>query len=402
MPVLDFTLKIISPAFVAGTMEKEEQLLGKPVKHRLIEDDGLRVPSLRGVLRFWYRAKEGTSDTELLSKKEADIFGSTDKGQGLRLIPTGHSSWKPIVIGGGKDKIKGGDAMAYLGYGPLNYVSKDVGVSSHNKSTFRDAVPEGIVFHFRAIGNEQQLKELEKCLLLLHLFGGIGSRSRRAWGSLAVGGNFIPEFQKGESVPKWFGRILKEVWPDGLKQKNHLPSFSAFSTHSQIHISGPHNNYQEVMEDFHSQFKRMRLYNTFNPSHSPQIALNDHAIEVKDSNPKTRDISDVPKRIAFGMPYHPQSRNNNWEIEYFGYPKKSSGSVKSDKIDRRASPLLLKVFEGPGRKLYAVSLFLKAEFFGNSGVEIGKDQKGKHLPFPGWKAVEEFINNRDWQPINLP
>ena len=394
---LDFSLKIISPAFVAGTMEKEAHLMGRSVKHRLIEHDGLRVPSLRGVLRFWFRAMEGIADTELLWKKESDIFGSTDSGQGLRIIPVGQTPWTPLVIGGEKDKIRGGDPLAYLGYGPLNYVNKEVGVSSHNKSIFRDAIPEGTVFNFRAVGKREQIDTLKNCLRLLHLFGGIGSRSRRAWGSLAVGSDIFAEFNAGDSVTDWFEKVLKQVWPNGLGEKNHLPGYSAFSTHTQVRISHPLHTYLETFQEFHKQFKRTRIYDIFRPSNSPRIAFDDHELEAKDSKNR-QNISGVPLRIAFGMPYHPQSQKNRWDIEYLGY----STSANGGKLDRRASPLILKVLEGPDNRFYAVSLFLKAHFFGKSGIEIGRKEGGNTLPFPGWKAVNEFMQNKDWQSISLP
>ena len=394
---LDFSLKIISPAFVAGTMEKDAHLMGRSVKHRLIEHDGLRVPSLRGVLRFWFRAMEGIADTELLWKKESDIFGSTDSGQGLRIIPVGQTPWTPLVIGGEKDKIRGGDPLAYLGYGPLNYVNKEVGVSSHNKSIFRDAIPEGTVFNFRAVGKREQIDTLKNCLRLLHLFGGIGSRSRRAWGSLAVGSDIFAEFNAGDSVTDWFEKVLKQVWPNGLGDRDHLPAYSAFSSHTRVRISAATRDYLEPMKEFHKQFEEVRLYKIFHPEKSHQIARRDHDLEVRDSDPRNNDLHDVPRRIAYGMPYYPKSRNHNWEIGYKGYTADGKES-----IDRRASPLFLKVFQGPDRKFYAVSLFLKAQFFSDDKFKLGKVPRGGRLPFPGWEAVDKFIANEDWQRITLP
>jgi len=406
MPKLDFSLQVISPAFVAGAMEKQAETNlrdreGNTPKHRLIGDEGLRVPSLRGILRFWFRAKEDGSNPQAVFQKEVAIFGDTQSGQGIRMIPTGKSSWQPAQIGTTEEFVSTGGAQAYLGYGPLNYVSREQEVSSHNKSAFRDAIPEGQVFHFRAIGSTQQLDELRKCLLLLHLFGGIGSRSRRAWGSVAVIGNFIPALNKNESIKEWFERTLELVWPDQSKpsQKPHLPKFSAFFANSAIRISASRGSYKEVMEEFYRQFRATRLWRTGRQPRST-IAQNDHDWEMRDSTGS--DVNDVPLRLAFGMPYFPKSREHNWEIEYFGYYPNPKNPGKLEEIDRRASPLFLKVFHGPGQKLYAVALFLKAEFFGEKKVEIGKDQKGKKLPFSSWKAVEEFMNCADWQTISLP
>jgi len=403
MPTLNFSLQVISPAFVAGAMEKIDNDGNKP-KQRLIGDDGLRVLSLRGVLRFWFRAKEDGVKPKTVFEEEAKIFGDTERGQGVRLIPiipTGQRSWPPTPIGTAKELVSTGGAQAYLGYGPLNYVSKEKGVSSYNKSAYRDAIPEGTVFHFRAIGSTPQLDELKKCLLLLHLFGGVGSRSRRAWGSVAVIGNFVPALKKNESLKDWFERTLELVWPDQSKpsQKPHLPKFSAFFAESAIRISASRGSYKEVMEEFYRQFRATRLWRTGSYPRST-IAQKDHDWEMRDSTGS--DVNDVPLRLAFGMPYFPKSREHNWEIKYFGYYPNPKNPGKLEEIDRRASPLFLKVFRGPDQKLYAIALFLKAEFFGDKKVEIGKEEKGKKLPFPGWQAVEDFMNCPSWQTINLP
>lgn len=409
MAKLDFSLTVVSPAFVAGSMEKPAQTNlrdrhGNIPPHRLIgmDGDGLRPPSLRGVLRFWFRAKSGFANTADLAEKEGEIFGDTVHGQGLRLIPFGQSEWKqPLRIGGKGDFISGGSAKAYLGYGPLNYVSSDEGVSSHNKLNFRDAIPDGTIFHFRATGSDRQIEELKKCLLLVHLFGGIGSRSRRAWGSLAISGaDIIPEWQRGTSVWEWFGNTLNGIWShhERPSRKTGILNYSAFTAESQVRISNPYHNYSEVMNDFYRQFKRTRLYNRNDGASSPPIARSDHDLEFRDSPRSNIDLTDVPRRLAFGMPYYPKSLRNRWEIEYRGF-----NTDPNDKgIDRRASPLFLKVFQGPDQKLYAVSLFLKAQFFGDSNIKIGKNSHGKHLPFPDWTAVEEFLNHREWKTVALP
>ncbi len=402
MATLDFSLKVISPAFVAGSMEDDVQIVHqnrpKKIKYRRIgpEGDGLRIPSLRGILRFWFRAKNGHMPISKLKTEEGSVFGDTTSGQGVKIIPTGMDQWNPQIVTGSYPEV-------YMGYGPMNHVP-GVGGTSHNTNAHRDAIPPNKVFHFRAIGNDPQLEELKKCLCLLHLFGGIGSRSRRGWGALAVLGDFMLPFQKGDSITKWFKEALESIWKNSPKPSaiKHQPSFSAFYEKTEIRISkSAFRSYSEVLNEFYQRFRQVRLYNIQNPHTSPPIALDDHNWEFRDSaNP--HDILDVPLRLAFGMPYHPQSRRNNWDIEYFGYYSKPSNPGKLEKIDRRGSPLFLKVFEAPNQNLYAVSLFLKADFFGKPGVEIGKDERGKKLPFPGWKAVNEFLRNSKWQPIALP
>lgn len=400
MAKLDFALKVVSPAFVAGAMEKNEQTQyadqqGKTIFaiHRFIEKDGdgLRIPSLRGVLRFWFRAMNGQLAVAGLKTAEAEMFGDTERGQGIRIIPNGIENWRA-------EKIAGDNSLGYLGYGPVANVPGG-GSSSHHKNSTREAVMPETIFKFRAIGHRpEQIQALKKCLLLLHLFGGIGSRSRRAWGSLAVSGDFIPPLEPNEPIAAWFEKTLRKIWPERAKPSGQqkLPSFSAFFAESAVRLSAPRSNYKDVMQEFYQRFKQTRLYNINNPAASPPIAKTDHDWEARDS--AGQDVLDVPQRLAFGMPYSPSSRKNHWSISYKGYSPKRN----EPPIDRRASPLFLKVFQGPDQKLYAVSLFLKAEFFGAQNIEIGQDPAGKKKIFPGWKAVEEFMNCPKWQTVNLP
>lgn len=414
MPTLDFALKVVSPAFVAGAMEKEEETEftdrhGNRIiaTHRLIavDGDGLRIPSLRGVLRFWYRAMHGyLSD---LKVAEAKIFGDTERGQGLRLIPNGIENWRA-------DKVTSSDySLGYLGYGPMANITG--GSSSYHRNGRREAISPGTVFHFRAVGADQQIDAVKKCLLLLHLFGGVGSRSRRAWGSLAVNGDFIPHIGKTESIGEWYKNCLLSVWPENqhpfrTNQPTDLPSFSAFSRHSRICISQqswPYSekNYTKPMRQFFDAFRKIRHY-----QNAGSIGEADHNGEKSDFDNLT--FSYIPRRIAFGMPFTASSRNN-WGVKYKAFKD-------GKEVERRASPLFLKVFlDLDNRKLYALSLLLKSQYLGvdDSDVKFGAAKYvspnvwapiAPKLSFPNipteieefWSAIEkQFMQNDQWQEI---
>lgn len=67
-----YAIKLATPAFLAGANQQQPEL---------------RVPSIRGCLRWWFRLAEHGAGTSLeqIRKKESDLFGSTDKGQRLIL-----------------------------------------------------------------------------------------------------------------------------------------------------------------------------------------------------------------------------------------------------------------------------------------------------------------------------
>lgn len=414
MESLKFILKILSPAFVAGAMEKKSGQIyynndGTSVEpmHRIIGPnvDGLRPPSLKGLLRFWFRAKEGDRNLPDLKKKESEIFGDTNFGQGIRLVLKKQEpfDWQPQKIGGG-GSIPAGSSLAYLGYGPLNYVPGDEKVSSYNKNMHRDAIPVDTRFSFCAFGNENQITELKKVLLLLHLFGGVGGRSRRAWGSVAVESDYIPQKTTGENINKWFKDCLDLIWPDNEEKpsnKSSLPAFSAFSRFSVIKISQNYfNSYEDVMKEFGRQFKDTRQWKFRDRYGSPIIAQEDHDLERDDAINHT--LTGLPKRLAFGLPYHPSSRNG-WDIEYKGYFPNPDRPTEKKVIDRRSSPLFLKIFQIPDTtQLGAVILFLKGKYFGIPNAEVGTNDPDLTFPVSDWSAIDAFLSRSNWNQINLP
>lgn len=411
MEHFDFTLKLLSPAFIAGAMEEDKNHYGSTVKHRLIENEGLRIPSLRGVLRFWFRAKSNHLDFEQVKKYEDNIFGSTEFGQGIRIIPKGHD-WN-------KMKVEGtyADGIGYLGYGPLY---PDHGkVTSHHRHGYRDAIQPGSTFTFKAFGTEAQILELKKCLILLHLFGCIGSRSRRGWGSIEVISlkeNILPAFPKEMKLSDWLHEALKKVWSeDNYPSTNqNLPKYSAFYKNALIGISKKSwnnntNGYLQIMKFLYDHFQSIRNYRT------SFVGVVDHRNEVSDF--RSGNFNYIPKRIAFGMPYQTLSTNSVWGLKF-----KAVDSATNDIIERRSSPLFLKVFLAPDKKLYAVALFLKSSFLGRSTFHFEAEKRSSKNPdvfanmpgsqsFPGWQIIEnDFLQknlpdsnpNKLWNSIIIP
>jgi len=323
---------------------------GKPVIRRIIGPggDGLRIPSLRGVLRFWFRSMYPGKDLVEFKTEEARIFGDTAHGQGLRIIPFGQSpqDWKPIIISAkycltdevldtlktsmGEDageviprlkqlknrifiskkelekslqktlsrplfkKLKReivyqaeiiGTAAVYLGFGPLMMKSGEA--TSYHNSGERKAIPSGVRFYFRAYGNEQQIGVLVKCLRLLHLFGGVGSRSRRGWGSVAVEilepvDSFLPEWKSGMNILEWFKEAFDSVWDaQTVFPDVDPPDYSAFSKNTRIFISQSswkwaEDTYTQVFKYFYRAFRKVRIYDM--SGNHPKIVQEDLAI----------------------------------------------------------------------------------------------------------------------------
>lgn len=418
MSHLDFALRLNSPAFASGAPGEEETRFVHRGQHpRRFPigpgGDGIRIPTLRGVLRFWFRAKEGHRELRDLADREGEIFGSTEHGQGLRIVPRGESAWEPEPVRAGQ-----GTGKAYLGYGPLAY--RDGSFTSEHKHSVRWAVPAGTDFSFRAIGTDEQLEELLRTLALLHLFGGVGARSRRGWGSVAVGAQGLPRAAKGESLDRWLQRFLERAWPPGEVpspwQVTGRPRYSAFSRHTLVYRTPAEAGYEAIFEAFHRRFRATRLWWT-RPGSPSDIARADHDLERCDARADGRDaLTGVPRRLAYGLPYAPASRQGEWEIDYRKVPgprRDPDGEPVSKKetTARRASPLLLKVLPIATNRCVGVALLLDATFFGDPDAEIGADGKVLTQPPPDTSAIRAFLEHeeprggrrkRPWKRIPLP
>ena len=386
MEIFDFELKLLSPAFVAGAMvHGEKQYRNRPVYMEIGPDgDGLRIPSLRGILRFWFRSLHADLDTKALQKKEALLFGDKNCGQGMRFIPLGQTppDWKPEKLGRGGKFCD--PSQAYLGYGPVLHQRdknnpKKSGYTSHHNFGYRDTIPPDTKFKFRAVGTRDQISALQTILKTLHLFGGIGSRNRRGWGALSVSPCLSPcifeaDF-KGDPV-EWLKEAVRECMPVNPPEKK--PIYSAFSSETSFAVFIPKGKgWENVFNSFHIRFKEVRIWNKQNPSRSPYIAEKDHGLALK--HHKSKSIFKLPYRIGFGFPYKIQFSGNprtRKSVEYKArYRPVTKGKDDFEQITRRASPLILSLCEAPDGFVFGVALFLNSDFWGGKKVEIAAEKK---------------------------
>lgn len=175
----------------------------------------VRVPSIRGQLRFWWRAcnPQGCKTTEALFAAETRIFGSTSQPSPLSLAvvkaPEARRAF-PIL----KDKFGVVDGMNGLAYGafPLRDTDNgtDHGVLHEHRGdwTLSLAYPESIQ------------ADVEAALWAWAHFGGLGGRTRRGFGA-------VTEVKRGQgslaTIPEgWRIHVhgLTVPWP-------HLPAFDA-------------------------------------------------------------------------------------------------------------------------------------------------------------------------------
>ena len=151
MERITFECEVITPMFLAGADGKTPEL---------------RAPSLKGLMRFWWRALHGNLDLKQLREQEAQIFGTADEKIGrskfsLRIIPDGE-----------------------LQVGEFQPLPHHTG-SRKGFSLF--AVKPGMKFKIKITSlDEEILKKMENLIKASLVLAGLGKRSRRGFGSVKI------------------------------------------------------------------------------------------------------------------------------------------------------------------------------------------------------------------------
>jgi CRISPR-associated protein Cmr1 len=219
---LKIKLKFLTPAFLGGA-------------------DGitaeLRPPSIKGMLRFWWRATRG-GDPEMKAR-EAEIFGDAgDVGRTgafsiqIRSDFSGNSVSKEYLPRNNHTQymVKGHqlNILEYLAYGTYTYQK------NQKRNVFhREYVKPGfgfeLIFRFPEKATEKTIEELYRALTLWLLFGGLGARSRNGFGSLAV---------EGASGHPVLGGLIRATPAGEFKKLVTVnvdwPDFSAFSKRARL------------------------------------------------------------------------------------------------------------------------------------------------------------------------
>ncbi len=144
METKEFDVEVVTPMFLGSSDSKKSEL---------------RVPSIKGVLRFWWRALNAHLSLDNLREQEAEIFG--DAGD---------------RYGKSKVQIKISNTIIYNGKNKENPVP-------HKKVNFAfPCFAPGEKFSLKIYGNKKVFDLFE----LLSILGGLGKRSRRGFGSFTI------------------------------------------------------------------------------------------------------------------------------------------------------------------------------------------------------------------------
>ena len=389
------TYRIVTPMFCAGADQNSAEL---------------RLPSFKGALRFWWRslmAGAVNGDHRELRKREADLFGAADSQSGqskvrMRLVERKIEE----VIDCGKSLIAGDNSgLAYLGYGVMNYEGR----------LARPAVAGGqftIECRFSQLASVDQIDSIQRALILLGTVGGLGSKSRKGYGSLSV-----QQLEKNGAQVTPTANIEERLRNVITRTPAQEPGWTAWSRGSRIVRFERNANAVSALNDIGRVLAEFRLWHGRGNSNFEH----DHDVMYNFLSSGTRP-TEPPERIAFGLPHNyffrSLSKNSGPYVKAEVTPAKWGDIERT----RRASPCFIHVAEVDERTSSCLVSFLPAVFLPNTpSVRIvDRTSKGSGswqrknpltVPVPNsstlWQPITKFLDyllygsGFDAQEVNL-
>ena len=354
----------------------------------------LRLPSIKGVLRFWWRAwayaafiddDDGNCAVRRLRRCENDLFGSSETGQG-RLAMRLDTATRPRTLGKGNIlRDEGGKRVGpgarYLGYGVMEAFARPQKGTDAGQ-LIRPCLEAPFEFALR-IGakDEVPLRQVEPALRLLGLAGGLGARARKGYGSLnliSLQGDGVEDWRSPETIDDYREQLASLLGSTTACDRE--PEFSAFSSHTRVDLLSESHAPLKVLDDYGRAMVRYRSW-----------GRNGKILDKERSRQKFREDHDWMKGDAPDTDFHPRRA-------VFGLPHNYGKGieVKPKNYGRRASPLLFHVHR-IGERYAGIAFLLRARFLPGTEKILARDRA---VPAkPDWSVLTDFLDENSRQRL---
>jgi len=350
----------------------------------------LRPSSLKGLLRFWFRAVAlpGLGSWQAVQEAENKIFGST-KGQALFLFSI--VDGQALKVG----KKEGQNWRTRPGLGYLGY-----GIVNHRGEIQRSYIEPGGKFKLRLLFRKDvpvdYMDLLPVALKALGLFGAAGARARKGFGSLSL------ESLRHNGEEKWVvpGNIeelcagIRKIFGEmgiNRQKEGSLPDYTAFSFSAGVKIVKTARDPLQLLDEVGKELLRYRSYGRARRSvhvlpwgeEAERNFADDHDLVLSLINGRTSEIRQHPRRVVFGLPHN-----------YFFLSSGQKASVDAANYKRRGSPLFIHIHSLATGEYTAVLSLLPAVFLPEG--ELIKLSGGGHsvrvVCHVNYQEVENFLS----------
>ena len=370
--------RVTTPMFCAGANAERAEL---------------RLPSLKGTLRFWWRALAWSrlgGDLKKVQRDEDTLFGSTATGQALlsmQLQPFSApaTASKGEVLGSPTTGSPVGEGARYLGYGVMEaFYSRVRGTKAGEltRACLRAPLDVTVRMRLRERGSEaersQRRASLEEALICVGTVGGLGAKNRKGYGSLAIQ-SLVVDGENRWRQPQTLSELDNAVAKLRCDGPTELPPYTAFSAKARhLLLAGNKTQGIELLDLVGRELMRYRSW-----GHNGKVLGGCSERNFKDDHDLMRGgrRNKHPRRVAFGLP-HNYGRNQDQQV----------GPWESG-LDRRASPLFLHIHEC-GNTPVAVLSFLPATFLpkDQSDLSVGGSRVRQVPEAKLYRPIHEFLD----------
>ena len=294
MEKITFECEVITPMFLAGADGVTPEL---------------RAPSIKGALRFWWRALNGHLSLSDLKKKEAEIFGGTNPARRSSILLNVSPNEIPRIY-----QVRGDELQSK--YPDYFFFTISIQQQKTKEGDFyKKGIKAGFKFSIELKSRRiSDLKEAVKAFYLLVYLGGLGTRTRRGAGAIRVVEiKDLKHFLKSWDI-SFQGTFKKSIAT--IQSTNNKSIGNKFSSLVYANFYQSEGNFRLGKEAIHAIAYRMKIMRENN------TAAEDNTFKQSDLN----------KKAAFGLPIG---------------VRKESESVNfsdTDKNNRRASQFFISVY----------------------------------------------------------
>lgn len=325
-----FEIEAITPMFLAGADQTKAEL---------------RAASIKGLLRFWWRALQSESDLNKLRAKESAIFGSSEEKTGggssfsIRITTEGNlqsvtknfpfkeNVHKIMVTSRSKNKTFHINILEYLAYGPFDPKAKKLRPYFDAKTKFN------LTFSCR---DDRYVDDILNTLYVFSLFGGIGSRSRNGFGGFSITkaeGDMTASHNIVSPTTRYSSDFLKKM----VLINSTIQQFPSFSHGTKIFCTKqPKSTWDEVLADVGKIYRDIRIGDK---------KLNNSVFEIK---------------------------HNYQKRQYLGAPLDPFGESFHSFLDRHAKPYFIKIAK-EGNQFRGYILYLPSLYC--NGLERDRNER---------------------------
>jgi len=349
--------------------------------------DTLRPPSIKGALRFWWRAlqwsavrKQHATDEQALAalhSEEAALFGSTQQKSRVSLKIKGtFAQWQ-------SSQANSMDGVKYLaGQGVFDFKK------GFERGALVSTTPFELTLILDNLVTSEQEAQLCRALSVFGHLGAIGSRARKGFGSVSIQSSSVPQVQVASTIEE-LNTITRSI---ANSTTQGLPPFTAISAATRIDVTRSNSSTGlQALDHYGKEMVRYRSYGRngkiLGSEKAKQNFKDDHDLVI--ANNQKRDITQAPRRIVFGLPSN-----------YFFSSSRLKVQIDPAEHNRRASPLFCHIHQFASGERAQVLALIPAEFLPErEGLNFKYDRANarldsRHLK-PDWSVISEFMDRFD-------